>query len=90
MAYIKTQKVLFESCDGLLTISTSSQHLYISADYGNFIKVLKYPFDTKWESALTWQRLEKAVDIMLGTYYVLELEKRHEEFLDDLISYWEE
>lgn len=90
MAYIKTQKVLFESSDGVLNISTSSQHLYISADYGNFIKTYKFPFDTSWEAALTCQTLEKTVDFMLGTAYILELHKRHEEFLDDLISYWEE
>lgn len=90
MSYLKNVKVLFESCDEVLTISASSRYLYISADYGQFIKVIRHQFDSRWEEAVNWKKLENEVDFMLGTKYVLELIKRHEEFLDDLISYWEE
>jgi hypothetical protein len=90
MARSKIVRVLYESYDGMLTISISSQHLCISADYGQVFKGVKYKFESRWESALTWKKLECAIDFMLGKEYVRELEERHEEFLDELISYWEE
>lgn len=88
-SYFRNVKVLFESRDGVLTISTSLQKLYIESfeeGYG-FAKI--YAIKSSWEDALQPDKLLEAV-MMIGGEYAEELQERHEEFLDDLISYWEE
>ena len=91
MSYIKTIKVLFESRDGVLTISASSKKLYIEVikednDYG-YAKV--YIIKSRWEAALMPSKLLELV-LGISKTYAEELQERHEEFLDDLISYWED
>lgn len=87
--YIKHVKVLFESRDGVLTISASSDKLYIEAfeEGWGFAKV--YAIESSWEDALSPIKLLEAVTLIRGKY-AEELQARHEEFLDDLISYWED
>lgn len=89
MAYIKTHKVLFESRDGVLTISTSSRKLYIEAfeEGSGFAKI--YAIKSSWEDALQPVKLLEVV-MLISCEYAEELQERHEEFLDDLVNYWEE
>lgn len=91
MSYIKTIKVLFESRDGVLTISTSSQRLYIEVlkEESNYGLAKFFIIKSRWEAALMPSKLLEEVAFISKTY-ATELQERHEEFLDDLISYWEE
>lgn len=89
MTYNNTVKLLFESRDGVLTISTSSQKLYIEAfeEGSGFAKI--YAIRSRWEAALSCSKLLEVV-MMIDKKYVEELKERHEEFLDDILNYWEE
>lgn len=90
MSYIKPIKVLFESCDGVLTISTSSQKLYVTADDGLLMITKVYSGKFGWEDACKPTKLLNDVKALLGSRYTQELLDRHEEFFDYLISYWED
>lgn len=90
MSYIKTIKVLFESSDSVLTISTTERNLYVTADDGSLLITKLYPVKSSWETACKPTKLLNDVKALLGSRYTQELQERHEEFLDDLISYWEE
>lgn len=93
MPYIKTVKVLFESSDGVLTISTTEKQLYVTAvivNDGSSMATKVYPIKSRWESACKPTELLHYVELLLGSKYTQELQDRHEEFLDDLISYWED
>lgn len=88
--YIKTVKVLFESSDEVLTISATPQKLYVTANDGSLMITKVYPVDSRWEDACKPTTLLKQVKSLVGSRYTQELQERHEEFLDDLISYWED
>lgn len=90
MPYLKNVKVLFESSDGVLTISTSSQKLYVTADDGSLMITKVYSGKFGWKDACKPTKLLNDVKALLGSRYTQELQDRHEDFLDDLISYWEE
>ena len=91
MSYNRTVKVLFESRDGVLTISASPQRLYIEVlKEGNDYGLSKFfIIKSRWEAALMPSKLLEEVGF-ISKEYATELQERHEEFLDDLISYWEE
>jgi hypothetical protein len=89
-SYFKQVKVLFESSDGVLKISFSSQKLYVSANDDQLMLVKVFNATSSWESACRPEELLYQVKKLFGSRYTIELQERHEEFLDELISYWEE
>ena len=90
MPYSKIVRVLFESSDRVLSISTTGKNLYVTANDGTLMITKGYPVKSRWETACKPAKLLNDVKALVGSRYTIEIQERHEEFLDDLISYWEE